>query len=343
MTAPSRKPTTLAAASERSRKIRNGISGALVRSSQSVNTASSAAEAISRRIVRVEPQPTVGAFEIAYTRSASPPVTVTAPAASKRRCPSSARLSGTNGHVSVKTSAPTGTLTKKIHCQPRYFVRIPPKRTPAAAPEPPSAPQMPSALFRSAPSVNVVVTIESAAGEMIAAPTPCTAREAISTPALCASPHVSDVAVKRIKPPTKIRRRPRRSAIRPPRRRKPPNVIAYAVITHCTVSSAIFRSFWIDGIATLTIATSSTVMKNAAPTTASDNQRRRFEASGMRSPSGRDVVGQRALGRGYSGHFRTARAEPILADGEREARDPDGSARSDGRGDSAADPHARSA
>src|SRR5919206_395667 len=28
------------------------------------------------------------------------------------------------------------------------------------------------------------------------------------------------------------------------------------------------RSFWIDGIATFTIATSSTVMKNAAPTTA---------------------------------------------------------------------------
>src|SRR5436189_59561 len=29
-----------------------------------------------------------------------------------------------------------------------------------------------------------------------------------------------------------------------------------------------FRSFWIDGIATFTIATSSTVIKNAAPTTA---------------------------------------------------------------------------
>ena len=44
--------------------------------------------------------------------------------------------------------------------------------TVTAAPEPPSAPQIPSALFRSAPSVNVAVTIESAAGEMIAAPTP---------------------------------------------------------------------------------------------------------------------------------------------------------------------------
>src|ERR1044072_3120259 len=59
---------------------------------------------------------------------------------------------------------PTGMLIQKIHSQPRYLTRMPPKRTPAAAPEPPSAPQIPSALLRSAPSLKVVVTIESAAG-----------------------------------------------------------------------------------------------------------------------------------------------------------------------------------
>ena len=69
---------------------------------------------------------------------------------------------------------PTGTLTKKIHSQPRYLVRTPPASTPTAAPEPPIAPQIPSALFRSAPSSKVVVMIESAAGVMIAAPRPCT-------------------------------------------------------------------------------------------------------------------------------------------------------------------------
>src|SRR5262249_26128059 len=177
-------------------------------------------------------------------------------------------LSGTIGRVSANTIAPMGTFTKKIHCQPRYFVRIPPRSTPTAAPDPPRAPQMPSALLRSAPSSNVVVTIDSAAGEMIAAPTPCTARDAIRTPALEESPQTSDASVNRISPPTKIRRRPRRSAMRPPRSRKPPKVIAYAVSTHCTVDSAIFRSFWIDGIATLTIDTSRIVMKNAVPTTA---------------------------------------------------------------------------
>ena len=70
------------------------------------------------------------------------------------------------------TTAPTGTFTKKIHSQPAYFVSTPPSSTPTAAPLPPSAPQIPSALLRSAPSVNVVETIESAAGEMIAPPSP---------------------------------------------------------------------------------------------------------------------------------------------------------------------------
>ena len=103
---------------------------------------------------------------------------------------------------------------------------IPPKRTPAAAPEPPSAPQMPSALLRSAPSWKVVVTIESAAGEMIAAPMPWTALAAISTPILPARPQTSEASVKSVRPTRKIRLRPSRSAMRPPSRRKPPKVIA---------------------------------------------------------------------------------------------------------------------
>ena len=59
---------------------------------------------------------------------------------------------------------------------------MPPSKTPAAAPEPATPPQIPSALLRSAPSWKVVVTIESAAGERIAAPSPWTARAAISCP-----------------------------------------------------------------------------------------------------------------------------------------------------------------
>ena len=83
---------------------------------------------------------------------------------------------------------PIGTLTQSTHSQPRPSVRTPPSRTPAAPPEPATAPQTPSALLRSAPSRKVVVTIESAAGERIAAPRPCTARAAISWPGVGREP-----------------------------------------------------------------------------------------------------------------------------------------------------------
>ena len=90
---------------------------------------------------------------------------------------------------------PTGTLTKKIHSQPSHLVRMPPISTPTAAPLPPIAPQIPSALFRSEPSSNVVEMIESAAGERIAAPRPCTARAAISIPSEFERPQASEAAV----------------------------------------------------------------------------------------------------------------------------------------------------
>ena len=67
---------------------------------------------------------------------------------------------------------PTGTLTKKIHSQLSRSVRTPPSRTPATAPNAPTPPQAPSAVFRSLPSAKVVMRMESAAGVMIAAPSP---------------------------------------------------------------------------------------------------------------------------------------------------------------------------
>ena len=152
-------------------------------------------------------------------------MTATAPAMSGE-LDRSDRLSRTSLGESAKAITPTGTFTKKIHSQPRYLVSTPPARTPTAAPDPPIAPQMPSALLRSAPSSNVVVMIESAAGEMIAAPRPCTARDAISTASEEASPQANDAAVKTTTPIRNTLRRPSRSAMRPPSSRKPPNVIA---------------------------------------------------------------------------------------------------------------------
>ena len=74
---------TLAPATVRTRKIENGISGNRTRASITRNAASSTADAISRTIVQAEPQPWSGACETAYTSSASPAVTVTAPPTSK--------------------------------------------------------------------------------------------------------------------------------------------------------------------------------------------------------------------------------------------------------------------
>src|SRR3954447_19909549 len=109
---------------------------------------------------------------------------VTAPATSKARAWSEARLSAISRGVRAKATRLTGTFTHSTHSQPRPSVRMPPSRTPAAPPAPATAPQTPSALLRSAPSRKIVVTIESAAGGVIGAPHPPAARggEVIAAP-----------------------------------------------------------------------------------------------------------------------------------------------------------------
>ena len=151
-------------------------------------------------------------------------MTVTAPAASKWRVCPSERLSGISPGVSASTASATGTFTHITHSQPRPSVSTPPSSTPTAPPEPATAPQAPSALLRSEPSRKIVVTIESALGAMIAAPRPCAARAAISAPSLGAKPANSEATATMIRPAMKIRRRPSRSARRPPSSRKPPKV-----------------------------------------------------------------------------------------------------------------------
>ena len=105
-------------------------------------------------------------------------------------------------------------------------MRTPPASTPTAAPEPPIAPQIPSALLRSAPSSNVVVTIESAAGVMT--------RRAEALDGARDDQHAlrpREAAEERgdredDDADQEDAARPSRSAARPPSSRKPPNVIA---------------------------------------------------------------------------------------------------------------------
>ena len=118
-------------------------------------------------------------------------MTDTAPAMSNEGLEAS-RLSRSTRGASSAATIPIGTFTKSTHSQPAHSVSMPPSRTPTAPPDPATAPQTASALLRSVPSANVVVRIESAAGEIRAAPSPWTARAAISMTSLWANPPASD-------------------------------------------------------------------------------------------------------------------------------------------------------
>jgi hypothetical protein len=151
-------------------------------------------------------------------------VIVTAPAKSNRRPCSLSRLSRSSAGLSATTVSATGTLMKKIHSQPSPSVMGPPTSHAAVAPTPPIAAQMPSALLRSAPSWNVVVTIDSAVGVMTAAAMPWTTRATSSAVTDPASPAPSDASANSAVPAMNTRRRPSRSAARPPRSRSPPKL-----------------------------------------------------------------------------------------------------------------------
>lgn len=84
------------------------------------------------------------------------------------------------------------------------------------------APKTPNALPRSFGSVNVVVSSDIAAGVSSAAHAPCRARPANSMPGAVAAPPTKEARPKPATPATNTRLRPRRSAIRPPRRSSPP-------------------------------------------------------------------------------------------------------------------------
>ena len=83
---------------------------------------------------------------------------------------------------------------------------------------------MPSARARSRGSVKVVVRMVSVAGASIAAPRPCTARAITSASAPGARPHTRLASVNSVSPQTNTRRRPYRSAARPPSSRKPAKI-----------------------------------------------------------------------------------------------------------------------
>ena len=98
---------------------------------------------------------------------------------------------------------------------------MPPISTPTAPPLASDALHTPSARERSRASVNVVVTMVRVTGERMAAPTPCTARAVIMAQPVGARPHTRLARVNTSSPTRNMRRRPKRSAMRPPSSRNP--------------------------------------------------------------------------------------------------------------------------
>ena len=131
--------------------------------------------------------------------------------------------SAMNGIAIAAVMTPSGTLMRKIQPQCRCWLTTPPIAGPSARPSAPIAPEMPIAMVRSRALVNVATTIASDAGSTSAAPSPCTARAAISTPPLPARPAASEESVKMARPARNTRRLPKTSATRPPTRSSPPS------------------------------------------------------------------------------------------------------------------------
>src|SRR6266576_5814511 len=148
------KPATFAPLTVLIRKMPRRISGSEWRISQTTNPTSRTSDAAKKPTVLPASQPSRPACVIAYTSNESPPVTSTAPSASKDLTLAS-RLSLSRIGANTKDATPTGTLTKKIQDQLSALVKMPPSNTPAAAPKPPTAPHTPSAVLRSRPSTNV--------------------------------------------------------------------------------------------------------------------------------------------------------------------------------------------
>ncbi len=147
-----------------------------------------------------------------------------APVKSTRRCSRTIRLSDTRRGTISSANRATGTLMKKIHRQDARSVSAPEITVPDVPPSPAMPPQIPSAFIRSRGSGNSSAIRPSDAGAAIASPAPCTNRLETSIAGATAAPHATEASAKTLTPARNSRRRPKRSASRPPSSSRPPAI-----------------------------------------------------------------------------------------------------------------------
>jgi len=126
----------------------------------------------------------------------------------------SARVAGTNSMSPTRISTPSGMLMPNAHRHEKSVVSQPPRSGPTAAMPPIVAPHTAKAMPRSRPT-KVALSVDSVDGRIIAPPTPCTTRAAMSALPESASAAQTEARAKITRPSTSMRRRPNRSPIVP--------------------------------------------------------------------------------------------------------------------------------
>ena len=160
--------------------------------------------------------------------------------------------------VSHRPPAQIGRLMKKIARQPSESISRPPSVGPAALIAPPVALHHATARTRAAASfAQAWVMSASDVGRIIAAPTPCATRAAISAASDGASAQPSDASRNSARPYANSRRLPKRSASVPDVSSSAANDSVYASTIHCSPWTLDPNEWPRLGIATLTTVTSS--------------------------------------------------------------------------------------
>ena len=182
--------------------------------------------------------------------------------AGRSRRPAGPRDSGSLTTDSAAAASPTGTLIQKIQCQSRPWTTTPPTSGPPATARPAIAPMMPITEPRLAGGKALVAMVRLS-GVTAAAPTPCTARAAISAAAVGASAQAAEATVNNSRPATYIRRRPSRSPRAAAVTMPAANVRPYEFTDHSSVPRLPPRLRWMAGSAVTTTRASSATMKKA--------------------------------------------------------------------------------
>src|SRR5829696_7705844 len=266
----------LAAEKRRSRKNRSGSIGLSTRSSHATNAPSTAADAANDPSTIVDVQPCPGASMIAHTRVVRPITDRTAPMGSRRDTRGS-RDSGTSHSPAATALTTNGTLTRNTEPHQKCFRRYPPTTGPNATPSPATPDQIAIALARSR-SGNVFVRIDSVEGMIAAAPTPISARLAISSSAEPLNAPRTEPRPKMPRPAKSIRRRPNRSPRLPATSRRPAKTSRYESTIHCSPLADGERSSWSVGNATFRIVLSRLIRNRLRPRTPSAHHLRPYGA-----------------------------------------------------------------